>query len=375
MRYFDYLRDVQVANSNIEKRYNDIEIEVYTNKIEPVGIVTDIFYLRWHRKYFTAGEFELECALNDNNFELLKKDNLITRIDAVEFGIVEDIKYTFDEKVGEKIVVKGKFGTRILDWRVFWGSINYEGTSEDAIRKLVRDTLINSSQEVRIDNFELQIRNGFSERTTFQATDRNVLDQCNKICRTSNLGMRVTIDYVRKRFLFDVYKGRDLSSKVVLSDEDNNIKNSNYSEINSTYRGYFKVKGEGEGKDRVEVVINDDQKGWYRREMYIDARDLQKGSIPDEQYKLALRNRGEEKKVDYVQRRTFEATTEFNYNSVYKEDWNLGDIITVRKENWGLEIQERVTEVEEIYTEGEVSINPVFGSPLPEIKDILKGDV
>lgn len=359
-----------------QKQQSRIELEIYDNHLRPKGIITDLFGLTWHRKYFLPGEFELQCALNKNNFELLVEDNLVTRLDSIEFGIVQDIKYTFDSTLGEKIIVKGKFGSELLNWRIYDNTLNFKGTAEDAIRKMVDETLISATMEAkRVEGLELHKRNGFTERIEFQCTNKNVLDQVNKICRTTNLGIRVVPDFVRRKFLFDVYKGADLSGKIVLSDEDGNIKNSHFEEINSTMKNYVLIKGEGEGADRVAVHIDDAGLGWYRREMFVDARDLQRGDMPLQDYKNVLINRGKEKYQEHKRRRTFDATTEFNNNAVYKTDWNLGDIITVRKENWGIEIQERVTEVQEIYDNGKLDVHPTFGSPLPEIKDILKGEM
>lgn len=362
--------------SDEQIQQNRVELEIYNNRLKPQGIVTDIFGLIWHRKYFSPGEFELQCALNKNNFEILVEDNLVTRLDSIEFGIIQDIKYTFDATVGEKMIVKGRFGSEILNWRIYDKTLNFKGTAEDAIRKMVNDTLISPVLEAQqISELELHKRNGFTEQIEFQCTNKNVLDQVNKICRVSNLGIRVIPDFVREKYLFDVYKGADLSKKVILSDEDGNIKNSQYEEINSTKKNFVLIKGEGEGENRTSVYIDDAGLGWYRREMFVDARDLQRGELPLQDYKNILINRGKEKYAEHKQRRMFDATTEINYNSVYKSDWDLGDIITVRKENWGIEIQERITEIEEVYGDGKVSVYPTFGTPLPEIKDILKGEM
>lgn len=352
-----------------------IELEVYNNTLEPQGIITDKFSFRWVRKYFTSGTFELQCALNPNNFELLKKGNILSRLDAVEFGIIENINYEFDNSIGEKIIVTGNLGSHILDWRKTEGTTNFSGTAEDSIRKLVVDNFINTTISRKINNLELQPKSNFTEKIDFQCTDKNILEQCTKISKVSNLGFRILADYVGKRFLLDVYKGRDLSDDIVLSDEDGNIKNSKYEEINSTERTYFEVKGEGEGTNRKKVVIDDGAVGWNRREILIDARDLQQGNLSLLEYEKTLLNRGLEKKTEYVSRKNFDATISLSDNAIYKQDWDLGDIITVRKESWGIEIKERVTEVEEIYSQGKIEIYPTFGTPLPELKEILKEEI
>lgn len=39
-------------------------------------------------------------------------------------------------------------------------------------------------------------------------------------------------------------------------------------------------------------------------------------------------------------------------NFSYKKDYDLGDIVTVRKKAWGIEMDKRITEIQEIYENG-----------------------
>ena len=65
-----------------------------------------------------------------------------------------------------------------------------------------------------------------------------------------------------------------------------------------------------------------------------------------------------------------EATTLPFVNFAYKTDYDLGDIVTVNKKAWSLEMDKRITEIQEIYENGGFSIVPTFGSPLPESVDL-----
>lgn len=79
--------------------------------------------------------------------------------------------------------------------------------------------------------------------------------------------------------------------------------------------------------------------------------------------------RGREKAADYVKIESIEAEVE-DANFIYKKDWDIGDLVTVRKKEWGITLNERVTEVQEVYEDGGMSITPTFGDALPETLDL-----
>lgn len=63
---------------------------------------------------------------------------------------------------------------------------------------------------------------------------------------------------------------------------------------------------------------------------------------------------------------TLESETDAAINFIYKEDYDLGDIVTVRKKKWDLYMNQRITELSEVYEYGGMIVVPTFGDPLPE---------
>ena len=61
-----------------------ISLNVYDRDLKPLGVIDSYSSLRWRRKYFEAGEFELSLNLTKNNFKLLNYDNIIVRSDLTE---------------------------------------------------------------------------------------------------------------------------------------------------------------------------------------------------------------------------------------------------------------------------------------------------
>lgn len=112
-----------------------------------------------------------------------------------------------------------------------------------------------------------------------------------------------------------------------------------------------------------------EENGTELREVFIDAKDVRQEELSDSEYEEVLLERGREKAADYVKIESIEAEVE-DANFIYKKDWDIGDLVTVRKKEWGITLNERVTEVQEVYEDGGMSITPTFGDALPETLDL-----
>lgn len=120
------------------------------------------------------------------------------------------------------------------------------------------------------------------------------------------------------------------------------------------------------------------QTGLSRREIFIDARDLQSDADPDnpmtsEEYAALLVNRGQQKLAENQLVRSF-STDVRTYDPTYPygEDFQLGDTITVTDERLGITVDAVVHGVERsVSSEGE-SLTLTFGYGQPTIYDILK---
>ncbi|RFM19218.1 hypothetical protein C1147_12310 [Clostridium botulinum] len=73
--------------------------------------------------------------------------------------------------------------------------------------------------------------------------------------------------------------------------------------------------------------------------------------IPWERYKPLLLQRGKEKLEECKEIQTFDSKINVLGNNKYKVDYDLGDIVTIVDKKWGIRIDTRVTEIEEVYEE------------------------
>lgn len=115
-----------------------------------------------------------------------------------------------------------------------------------------------------------------------------------------------------------------------------------------------------------------------RRELYIDARDLQSDSDPDnpltpEEYIALLTGRGREKLAENQLVKSFSAVVR-TVDPAYElgEDYQLGDTITVIDERLGVTVDAVVQGVDRAVSENGESMTLTFGYGQPTVFDILK---
>lgn len=383
-----------------------MELYIFSRDLELKGILDTFTSLRWIRRYSKTGEFELHCTLNSNVLKLLKRENIVYKKDDIEAGYIETRQLKIGQDGQEYLEVKGKLLTNYLDRRISWDRVNFSGKTEELMRKLVNDNAINPTNINRkIDNLILGNLKGFIKDIKYQNSFGNILDCLENISNTSNLGYRNLLDIKNRRIIFDVYKGVDRTinngtiAPCIFSRNFENILEQEYTDSLNNYRNTTLIAGAGEGKDRKLTSIESGI-GLDRFELYVDARDIEdkeekkkivtetdeegniieheeteEVEIPWERYKPLLIQRGEEKLSECKEIQTFDSKINTQGNNVYKKDYDLGDIVTVVDKKWGIRIDTRITEIEEIYEEKGLEVNVVFGNNIPTIIDKIKQKV
>lgn len=360
-----------------------MEIYVFDRDINFKGIIESFTSLRWIRRYHKSGSFELHCNLTINALQLLEIENIICLKGYDEAGYIVYRNIKQDSKGNEILVVKGKFLTSYLDRRINWQRITHDGLAIDFMKKIINDNAIDpsdSSRKIPLLIFDYDVI--YEDKITYQNTYGNVLDQLENISKITNIGYKIRFDYINKSLIFEAYKGEDRSinqsrnAPVVFSREFENILEQEYTESLDNYKNTVLVAGEGEGTERKIIAIEDGD-GLDRYELFVDARDLQSQnengeSISEGKYNEMLTNRGRTKLAECKKIETFDSKIDLRSNLVYKEDFNLGDVVTVLNKKWGVTIDARITEIEEIYESDGFNVNVIFGDSSPRLIDKIK---
>ncbi len=340
-------------------------LNVYNSHYERIGFIESYAYLSWVRRYGSIGEFELKCA--PENLPLLSLGNILAKLNDNEGGVIETIAIESVEK--EMLTVRGRFLSVLLESRIIWETENLNGDISECIGQLVNNNAISPENTDRIVP-DLSYESTFIGKSiSMQISFKNLLEAVIGICSEAAVGIKGVLT-VNGIFL-SLYIGRELP--FVFSREFENLLSQNYTDSVKDYYNLVKIAGEGEGSDRKIAVIGTET-GKNRKEIFVDAKDLRLSEYANnDKYLEALKLRGNEKLFEKRRRESFDAVANTNSNLVYRVDFDLGDIVTVKSSLLGIATRLRITEIIETYDEGGLHVDLVFGDPLPTLNERLKG--
>jgi hypothetical protein len=199
----------------------------------------------------------------------------------------------------------------------------------------------------------------FSVNVKLQFSYKNTLDVVTELLKTYDIGIKTLFNTSTKLLTITLYQGQ--ASQAVFSREYENILSMSYTHNISNYRDTCLVAGEGEGSERVTILING-ASGIDRQELYVDARDLQSENFNDEtEYTNALIQRGETKLAEHPLVRSFDAEISLRGNLLYKTDYDVGSIVTVQSKKCGVSMQTRITEATDTYDAAGMNLDVTFG--------------
>ena len=340
-----------------------MEVRIYGRNLFRIGQIENQTSLIWTRKFYEPGTFELHAPITDENLYMLQEGNIIGKKGSDEAGVIEDIEKE-ESDIKNEITVKGRFLSSYMDRRLIKKTVNFSGYIEVAMRQLY-------SGCIPIPLVELGSLNGFKERAEFQVTMKNLLAYENKLSRAGAIGFRYRPDFVNHKIIFETYQGKNRTlnqhenNRVIFSEDYNNLNNAIYKYNSQNLKTFAIVGGQGEGDARTYYELGGGE-GYDLREVFVDAKDLNPEGMTAAQYKAALLQRAQETLNESIVSESLECETEAAINFTYKEDYDLGDIVTVRKKKWNLYMNQRITELSEVYEYGGMTVVPTFGDPLPE---------
>lgn len=344
----------------------EFDIYVYTRDLELIGIIDFFSSLRWRRKYYEAGEFELHIPLNSQTEKYLKKDNLIIRDDAIEVGIIESFTINDAGDDGVEVIIYGRFLSSILDRRIIKSKINFSGKILLGERKILNE--MTPFSKLLISEATLD-----SDSVVFQVSYKNVYEYLVTLAKISSIAHRISVDIPNKKMIYENYQGLDrtetqsINPRYEFSEDKSNIDVADYTYSAKTEKNYVLVGGQGEDKNRIMVeVTSGNNKDFDLRETFVDAKSENQGDLTLAQYKETLKTKGSEKLVESTE--TLEVTV---YADDYKKLWDLGDIVNIKKESWGIVMKQRITEIEETIENNNQKIFATFGTPLLKILRLI----
>lgn len=346
-----------------------MDLWIYTENFEALGIVDTATSIIWANRYRQCGDFEIYISASAAMLDLLQEDRLVIRPDDEMIGIIEQVKTGTDTEDGDYIIASGRCARSILARRIIWDQTEINGTVENGLRKLITDALIFPAIAARkFDRLLLAPAHGFTETIQAQYTGDNLLEAVENLCATTNYGFKITRQGTK--FLLDFYKGTDRTAgqtdnpRVIFSEDYQNLQSTEYTLNKTDYRSVALVAGEGEGDARRRTIVGRsvDQSGLHRREMYVDARDISSndGEISTSAYMAQLAERGNQSLSEAPIVRSMEGAIEPTMMFEYKKDYFLGDLVTVINKH-GIQADTQVLEIVETWDSDGYTVTPTFG--------------
>ena len=342
----------------------DSSLFFFDKQLNLLGIVDYFISLRWRRKYFEAGEFEIVLPVNDYMMQFIATDVIVMRNNYTEAGIIETIEFS-DNGTNEEVTISGRFLSALLSRRIVKSKINFSGNTIEGM-----NTIVNAMTPLTTQ-WETETVTMSSPHIDFQVTYKNVYEYLCKLAEYSNIGIRVVPNVDSKVYMFEVWKGLDRTSEqnenevYSFSDDNYNIEQGKLIISEKTKANYILVGGAGEDASRVLVTVDDGATEFDRYEIFSDQKSLSNTDLSDSAYRAKLQSVGEGKLCDG----TFQLEVTALVQQDYKIKWDLGDIVNIKKEKWGVYTTYRIIEVEETIEDGKKTIYPTFGSPLSSAWD------
>jgi hypothetical protein len=342
-----------------------IEVRIFNPALELQGFLDEFSSLIWIRRYQMPGEFELRTPYAAESKRLLAPGNIVQKFDGlptVDAGIIENLVMTTDE-----IVVKGRFLESYLDRRLIKETTYYTGNAEDSMRSII-------SNMVPIPLLELGADKGLTETLKFQATYKPVLDIIEKACRSTTLGFRIRPDFEARKMYFEVYKGEDRTSasgaKVIFSEKYDNLMDEKYTYDSINYKTKCFVS-QLINEVRVAYSVGGGS-GLDLREMHlqtsVDTNGKTSAEIQD-----AMETQGQRALDGKIISESFTFSTDAESPFIYRTEYDVGDQVYINHIAWDINLDLRITEIEEDYEGGGREIVLTCGSPLPEIMNFEEG--
>ena len=345
-----------------------------------VDILRKYEYSQYQYKVREIGTFQINAMLDKENLYLMDKTkNFYVLFDDDVFGVIESVKRESDSETSRVFTIKGSLALKLLEYRVIKGQLTFKGKSYKYIEELVKQNLIFSDDENRNIALSVEFENEERLKRVCSTIDKQVTggslwDEIREVAEADKLRIELKPNIVvtNREHPYNIdgwtliigagedrtrHRGNKVVSPVVFSQSLSNIANTDYIVDRSKLKNTVYIAGEGEGTDRkwYNIDVNSDvtfgeRKGWNRKELWVDARDIQSEQdnkkLTDAEYEELMKQRADEKAKDNDLIEEYTATvTDITKQYTYKKDYNIGDFVTIADEELGMEFDAQITNV------------------------------
>lgn len=371
----------------LDKNYDGITmIDTFTSAI-------------WTVRYDEAGDFEIYTPVRLDYIQAMQIGNYLWNRDSDRLMVIETVEIETDAEEGPQLIVTGRSLESILDRRIVTSSQNFSGNLQSVLFAIIQNEVISSGGIRRIPGFSLKTSSD-SRITSISISElsirgENVYDVVCSLCQANKVGWRI-LPKGAGGFEFELYVGVDRSYAqsvnpyVTFSPSFENLLNSNYIKSFKSYKNSIYAVGTYQKEVILQNKYKDDNGEWVveeqttyeeaevvtwqysetatpsglaRREMFIDNGGVNDGEQGGEYATWNAVNK--EKAIaelgEHQTTTAFEGELEATRQYIYREDFNIGDIVQVENE-FGITGTVYISEIVFSQDANGITITPTFTS-------------
>ena len=340
-------------------------------KLSLLGVIDDFTSFNFTRSYSGIGEWQLVLDGSSLNAQRVKGMDFIS-IGEDKAGLVQHYEDTIED--GEHtltfsgVELKGLASRRIVIPPAGEAYETFTKSSpEYVIANLLTNQLLNPTATNRKIAGTLLEYAQSTTKIRYDGRYQNLEEEIETLATAYNVGWCAYIsDNVIK---WKIWNGVDrtaaqtTNNRMILSYDYGTMNNSSLT-IEDQVPTYMVIAGQGEGVDRAIAIIDKEKSALTRIETFLDARDIKDDSL--------LPQRGEQNLAEYGDEINYTATLSNQAANQYRNDFDLGDIGTIKDDKIENDLDYRITAIEEVYEENQLSINMTFGYDKNQLKDAIK---
>ena len=339
-------------------------------KLNLLGVVDDFLSFNFNRSYSGIGEWQLVIDGSSLNATRIKGMDFISLADGVA-GYVQRTEDIVENGVHtitySGVELKGLASKRIVIPPEGKAYEYYRKSPEYVIANLINNHIISPTDASRKMFGSIAAYEEQDLKITYNGRFCNLAEEIEELATAYNIGWCASI--INNAIVWQIWHGVDrtaaqtANNRMILDYEYGTMNNSSLI-VEDGIPTFMLVAGQGEGVARAIYTMDNAEKGINRVETYIDARDIEDESL--------LPQRGEEKLAEFGDSYNYTATLSNQAAKQYRNDFDLGDIGTVRDEKLAEPLDYRITSIEEVYEGNQITINMVFGYDKTLLKDAIK---
>ena len=386
------MANIMDLNSPFATSTNKLYLAVWNlnnnNKYELIGQIDEIESLLIVYKYVSVSTFTLTVPYTPEVSSYLQVDNMLTIHSPETLGVENTESFIITTKKLDEsngVVTLQVSGKNPLFWLsnrlCLLPNYGFTDTTPEVIAKtyVANNCAQYAPTQRQYPNLTTAPVQGLGAPITFTNTEDypTILDVCETVLNSRNLGQNVTFNLSTQTFQYNVFGGADRTinqsqnSAVVFSPNLNNLQSQSYTHSISNFANVVYVYGQI--GDTTETVIVGEASGFNRYETSTSGT-LEQGSavtLTKNNYKEVFTVIGENTLVTQAETKNLIGTIQLSSDFQLNIDFSLGDSVTYLNNEWGIQENVMIRELRLQYATNGFIAQASLGYPLPTLEDKL----